>query len=100
MPTYCKAYLLGDLRRFASWTSVADVRQASLTDDTVCYIHEDLRVTETCFADDASLIPHVTSEWESFCRDELQFDVPQDIRAAQAAVAALVGDRDAPTTSS
>ena len=94
MPTYCKAYLLGELRRFGSWTTVADSRQASLPDDTVCYIHEDLRVTETCFADDASLLPQVTPEWESFCRGELQFDVPADIRAAQGAVAHLAADGD------
>lgn len=96
MPTYCKAYLLADLRRFASWSSVADARQASLADDTVCYIHEDLRVTETCFVSDPNLVAHVTPEWESFCRGELQFEVPEDIRAAQAAVAALAAERDAP----
>jgi hypothetical protein len=96
VPTYCKAYLLGDLRRFDSWSSVADARQASLADDTVCYIHEDLSVTETCFARDANLVPHVTAEWESFCRGELQFEVPEDIRAAQAAVAALAAEHDAP----
>jgi hypothetical protein len=100
MPTYCKAYLLGDLRRFGSWSTVADPRERSLADDTVVYIHEDLRVTETCFADDPNLVRELTAEWDSFCRGELQFEVPEDIRAAQAALAAVEADRDAPAAAS
>jgi hypothetical protein len=85
MPRYCKAYKLSDVRRSGQWVAHADPAASTLPDDELCFVHENLTVTRGCFEDKDLLLSSVTPEWRSFCATVLEFDVPGDIRAAQAA---------------
>jgi len=84
MPTYQHAYRLGDIRRFTGWKEstalpaedATDEARGPLEDDTVVFLHEDLRVTASCFADSKVLFDEVTDAWRLFCRETLQFVVP------------------------
>lgn len=73
---YCRAYLLGELRRFPEWRETAD--SEALSDDSVVYLHDDGAVRRSIWSDDGVLHPGDSSRWEAFCRDELGFRVPDD----------------------
>ncbi len=95
MSTYCKAYRLGDLRKFPGWTEKAENARKEkverdgqevevpreLTDDVYVYLHESLVVTDGIFENENVLFDNVTPEWEAFCRDELKFQVPDWVTA-------------------
>jgi hypothetical protein len=92
MPTYSKAYLLADLRKFPGWTSCA-VEKAGLNtyggnggtlsaEDTdanndVAYVMESLKVTVNPVNLDSQgdwILTKVSPEWEAFCKNELKFE--------------------------
>lgn len=93
MGQYCKAYQLKDLRRFDRWEEDKEAARQEdgedqprvLSDDDVVYIQENLVVTDGIFIDENIIFDDVTDEWESFCRDELEFSIPEDVLAASAA---------------
>jgi hypothetical protein len=95
MGKYCKAYPLSRLRRYAAWTEKAEnvrpddpapqdapgegqpapvIRQ--LTDDDYLFVQENLIVTDGIFIDEHIIFDAITPEWEAFCTDELQFEIP------------------------
>ena len=85
MPTYQRAYRLGEMRRFDGWQesnptarddAAEDDAPGPLTDDTVVFLHEDLRVTLTCFSDVDVLFQDAGDAWRRFCTDDLGFAVP------------------------
>ncbi len=98
MSTYCKAYRLGDLRKFPGWTEKAENARKEkverdgqevevpreLTDDVYVYLHESLVVTDGIFENENVIFDNVTPEWEAFCREELKFQVPDWVTAAAA----------------
>lgn len=73
---YCRAYLLGQLRRFPDWKEPADGEP--LPDDTVVFIHDDGAARRSIWPDDDVVYPAGGSHWEVFCREELGFRVPDD----------------------
>jgi ankyrin repeat protein len=76
---YCKAYLLGAVRRYPAWEQVAVPGTADqLADDTVVFVHDDLTVTRGMWPGEDELIREVTADWTRFCHDELGFRVPDD----------------------
>ncbi len=94
MPTmgrYCKAYPLSALRRYPGWTEArdnapkqecdADGKQASvrrqLDDDSYVFLHETFVVTDGIFLDENVIFQSPTTAWEEFCRNDLQFTVPE-----------------------
>ena len=97
MSTYCKAYRLGDLRKFPGWAEKAENARKEkverdgqeievpreLTDDVYVYLHESLVVTDGIFENENVIFDNVTPEWEAFCRDELKFEVPDWVRSAE-----------------
>ena len=97
MSTYCKAYRLGDLRKFTGWAEKAENARKEkverdgqeievpreLTDDVYVYLHESLVVTDGIFENENVIFDNVTPEWEAFCRDELKFEVPDWVRSAE-----------------
>ena len=85
MPRYCKAYRIADVRKFSAWPALAGPGESELPDEELCFVHEDLTVTRSCFAEKDLLLRSVTPEWREFCLGELGFEVPADIRAAQTA---------------
>jgi hypothetical protein len=83
---YCKAYYLKELRRFAGWSesrtnwkaTAGEPPAASLTDDDIVFLHQDLTVTQSMFHDENVIMGTVTPQWRTFCADELGFKVPDD----------------------
>ncbi|GAA2359936.1 hypothetical protein [Dactylosporangium salmoneum] len=71
--SYCRGYLLGQLRRFPGWDA-----GAGLGDDTVVYLKDDLTVVAApAAADEGELWRCADPRWSEFCARELGFDVPQ-----------------------
>lgn len=91
MGEYCKAYLAKNFRAFDEWTENADNMdteivetdsgekevQREITDDTVLYLQENFVVTDGIYKDEHIIFDDVTDAWTSFCKDELEFEVPE-----------------------
>jgi hypothetical protein len=74
MGHYCKAYKLAELRRFPAWT------EAELDDDTIVYLWDDLTVVLNPVVPESGPLWDTTSaEWERFCRDDLRFEIPEEL---------------------
>lgn len=89
---YCKAYGLGDLRRFSGWTeskinwkvdteSGADSESACerFSDEDIVFLHSDLTVTQSMWHNENIIFNRITPEWQAFCTETLQFHVPTDL---------------------
>jgi hypothetical protein len=71
MRQYCKAYQVGDLRRFAGWKQPA----TPIEDDEIVYLWDDLTVVTSPVVPGQAVLCNDTSEqWARFCRDELGFE--------------------------
>lgn len=85
---YCTAYHLGDLRRYAGWTSEVQ----DLKDDDVVFLHQDYTVTKSMWAGEDVIFNNVSDQWKEFCNNELRFTVPDSLdliaKPAQAAQSA------------
>jgi hypothetical protein len=77
LATYCKAYLVKDLRQF---TGLHNGVLATLGDDDICYVWPDYTVTKSCLGEKESPLFDVTPQWEDFCKITLGFKVPDDLR--------------------
>jgi hypothetical protein len=83
MHKYCKAYHLKDLRSFASWKELPVADGDDLTEDAVVYLWDDFTVVKSpVLADQGTIWNNVTPEWELFCKEVLQFEIPEDVRYA------------------
>ena len=78
---YCRAYELGELRRFPQWHEAAPEREGlePLTDEDVVFVHEDLSVTRSMWHGEDVIFDKGGEEWDAFCRDTLGFRVPDDL---------------------
>lgn len=72
---YCRAYHLRALREFPGWTE----NGAPGEDDTVVFIHQDLTITLSMFHGKDVIMSDVSPKWQEFCRDVLNFEVPDDL---------------------
>jgi len=72
---YCRAYHVGDLRRYAEWTSESQESK----DEDVVFLHEDYTVTKSMWAGEDVLFDKVTKPWKEFCDNELRFAVPDSL---------------------
>ncbi len=92
MGKYCKAYLAKDFRQFRGWTEnlenlrpeereengeETEVRRTELKDDDILYLQENNVVTDGIFIDENIIFDDLTDEWKVFCKDVLQFEVPE-----------------------
>jgi hypothetical protein len=75
MGNYCKAYSLRSLRAFAEWTE-EEASGRTRDDDDYVFLQESLVVTGDIFVDEDIIYNSVTPAWENFCREALQFEVP------------------------
>jgi hypothetical protein len=83
MRTYCKAYHLKDLRQFASWTEKHEENEEALSDEDIVYIWDDFTVVKSPVIPDKGLIfDEITPQWQAFCKETLQFEIPEDLRYA------------------
>jgi hypothetical protein len=73
---YCKAFPASRFRAFAGWSEKLDVTPLPATGEAFFYLHDNLCVTDGVFRDEHVIFDQVTPEWERFCRDTLQFEVP------------------------
>lgn len=90
MSAYCKAYSCAKLRQFPNWSEKSEnvskepkgengkqtETPRELTDKDYLYLHESLIVTDGIFEDKNIIFDDVTLEWETFCKEELKFEVP------------------------
>jgi hypothetical protein len=89
---YSKAYYLRDLRRFEGWrehdvlirSDLDDLETPPrpLQDGDVVFLHDDYRVTDGVFGEMKVIFDQVDDRWRKFCSEELDFAVPDDVRAA------------------
>ena len=83
MRKYCKAYHLKDLRRFAHWTERHEENEQELSEDDVVYLWDDfIVVISPVIPNKGLLFDEITPEWQVFCKETLQFEVPEDLRPA------------------
>lgn len=75
---YCKAYPLKALRKFPAWHDHA----VDLTDETVVFLHQDFSVTRSIWHGEDTVFADLSSEWASFCQEELAFAVPTELAQA------------------
>lgn len=79
MPRYCKAYKIEDLRKFPKWAESAKPAEKELEDSALVYIKEELTVTKNCLDldnEEELIFTEISAEWESFCKEDLKFEVP------------------------
>ncbi|MCA1621655.1 MAG: ankyrin repeat domain-containing protein [Acidobacteria bacterium] len=94
---YCKAVVLKEVRRFSGWVegrinwkeSSDEERPEggpdALADDEVVFLHQDFTVTRSMWPGENVIFNNVTPEWQKFCRDELDFNPPDDLDLLAAA---------------
>ena len=71
---FCKAYYLEDLREFEGWPE-----SEPASDRSIVYLHQDLTVTRSMWHAEDVVFDQGGPEWETFCRDTLAFEVPEDV---------------------
>jgi hypothetical protein len=87
---YCKAYHLGELRKYPSWIEERinwkqkkDERDGgdpvSLEDDKIVFIHQDFTVTESIWHNENVIFRGDDGAWEEYCAHTLKFKVPDDL---------------------
>jgi ankyrin repeat protein len=85
---YCKAYYLGDLRKYPGWfesrinwkaNADGDLDGNDLSDDSIVFIHQDHTVTMSMWHNEDVIFNMTTPEWADFCARELGFSVPDDL---------------------
>lgn len=80
MRKYCKAYHLRDLRLFPNWTEQREENEPELTDNEIVYLWDDLTVVRSPITPQKGLVfDNITSEWQSFCKTTLLFEIPDDL---------------------
>lgn len=80
---FCRAFRVGRLRQFPDWrededsSGLADGR--ALSNDELVFLHHDYSVTESMWHGENVIFDRVTAAWKEFCRNELDFTVPNEI---------------------
>ena len=91
MGKYCKAYYLGDMRKFRKWTENTkntriekkeiDGKEVKvkriLNDDSIVYLQENYNVTDDIYIEEDILYDDVTPKWKAFCGKKLNFQIPE-----------------------
>ncbi len=90
MSKYCKAYHLGDMRKYRKWKeNTQNARKEkleidgkeveeprTLTDESIVYLQENYVVTDDVYKEENILFDDVTPKWEKYCITKLEFEVP------------------------
>ncbi|UKP00587.1 hypothetical protein [Nostoc sp. UHCC 0870] len=71
--TYCKAYLLEQLRQYPKWQ---ETTENQLTEESVLYLQENYVVTTGIYVDENIIFNNITPEWQQFCHQTLKFSLP------------------------
>jgi hypothetical protein len=95
MGRYCKAYPVAKLHEFGDWSKyyrkpekdrqvTQDVKEGAasgIPEDDYLFLQENFTVTKGIFLDEDIVFDNVTSEWQDFCKNTLNFEVPADVSA-------------------
>ncbi len=95
MGRYCKAYLASDFAKFEGWKPDLEnlqqpepekpdqepEKRTELADDDILYLQESLTVTDGIFLDENVLFDDDGDAWKRFCKETLEFAVPEDVLA-------------------
>jgi len=84
MQTYCKAYYLRDLRQFPGWALTCAEGARELADTDIVYLWDDFTVVRSPVQSGGILFDAITPEWQAFCTQVLGFEIPEDLRRANA----------------
>lgn len=78
---YCRAYRLGDLRKYSRWTEKENSsnERSSKPYDTIVYLHQDFSVTETAVPNSHAIFASADDDWQQFCLRTLAFRAPTDL---------------------
>lgn len=90
---YCKAYYLQTLRKFPNWSETRKNWQINkhwsdeikadfekdFEDDDVVFVHQDCTVTRSMWHGEHIVFDAISPEWEEFCKQELEFAIPEDL---------------------
>ena len=85
MGRYCKAYPIVKLHEFDDWAKYyrgpEKVADSGNSDEDYLFLQENFTVTKGIFLDEDVVFDNVTSEWEDFCKNTLNFEIPADVSA-------------------
>ncbi len=84
MGRYCKAYPIAKLHEFSDWAKYYRPEKAVdsvNSEEDYLFLQENFTVTKGIFLDEEIVFDNVTSEWEDFCKNTLNFEVPADVSA-------------------
>ena len=92
MGRYCKAYPIAKLHEFGDWAKyyrnpekdgqvTEEVKEVVISEDDYLFVQENFTVTKGIFLDEDIVFDNITSEWEDFCKNTLNFEVPADVSA-------------------
>ena len=84
MRKYSKAYHLKDLRAYEGWKEVEREDSEELTDETVVYLQDNYTVVKDVFDEEDYVFSEVDDAWMAFCKESLEFEIP-DLGAEAAA---------------
>ena len=86
MGRYCKAYPIAKLNEFGDWAKYyrKPENDRPVTEDQkddYLFLQENFTVTKGIFLDEDIVFDKITSEWENFCKNTLNFEIPADVSA-------------------
>ena|SRR5262245_24262918 len=90
MGNYCKAYPVNSLRQYNGWSEkIENIRlekkeidgkltevKRYITENDYFFLQENYTVTDGIFLDENIIFDQVTLEWIDYCKNTLQFEVP------------------------
>ena len=82
MRKYSKAYYLKDLRAFANWQEKDREDKDELGDESIVYLQDNFTVVKDVFDSEDYIFDAVDDDWKAFCKSQLEFEIPEDLRYA------------------
>jgi hypothetical protein len=91
MGQYCKAYPIEKFRQFSGWIENSqnlrkeknqiegkeEETQRELTGHDFLYLQDNFTVTDGIFVNQDVIFDQVTPEWIDYCKNVLQFEIPE-----------------------
>lgn len=91
MGKYCKAYYAERFRAYQGWKEnlsnlrketkevdgkEVEVERTALADRDILYLHDNYVVTDGIFKDENVIFDAVDDDWKTFCKKDLEFEIP------------------------
>ncbi|MCB1033749.1 MAG: hypothetical protein KDD47_07940 [Acidobacteria bacterium] len=76
MRKYSKAYYLKDLRSYDGWKELERSDGDELSDETIVYLQDNYTVVKDVFDEEDYIFSDVDDTWMSFCKEKLEFEIP------------------------